>query len=38
MVYGLGSNNPEEVAFYNQIKKDMKDDKKNDHIGIKREK
>ena len=37
MGYGIGSDNPEEVAFYNKIKKEMKDEKKNGHIGIARE-
>ena len=37
MGYGLGSDDPEEVAFYNKIKEEMKDDKKNGHLGITRE-
>ena len=28
MNYGLGSNNPEEIAYYNKIKKQMEDMKK----------
>ena len=28
MKYGLGSDNPEELAYYNKIKKQMKDMKK----------
>ena len=28
MNYGLGSNDPEELAYYNKIKKDMADMKK----------
>ena len=28
MNYGLGSNNPEELAFYNKIRKEMEDMKK----------
>ena len=28
MNYGLGSDNPEELAYYNKIKKQMKDMKK----------
>ena len=28
MNYGLGSDNPEELAYYNKIKKEMKDMKK----------
>ncbi len=37
MGYGLGSNAPEEVAFYSKIREDMKDDKKNGYMGIIRE-
>ncbi len=29
MNYGLGSNNPEELAYYNKIRKEMEDMKKN---------
>ena len=29
MNYGLGSNDPEELAYYNKFKKDMADMKKN---------
>ena len=29
MNYGLGSDNPEEIAYYNKIKKQMEDMKKN---------
>ena len=29
MNYGLGSDDPEELAYYNKIKKDMADIKKN---------
>ena len=28
MNYGLGSNNPEELAYYNKIRKEMEDMKK----------
>ena len=28
MKYGLGSNDPEELAFFNKIRKDLKDMKK----------
>ena len=28
MKYGLGSNDPEELAYYNKIRKDLKDMKK----------
>jgi len=37
MGYGLGSDDPEEVAFYNKIREEMKDDKKNGHMGIVRD-
>ena len=37
MGYGLGSEDPEEVAYYNKIREEMKDDKKNGQMGIKRE-
>ena len=37
MGYGLGSGDPEEVAFYKKIKQEMIDDKKKGHMGIARE-
>ena len=37
MGYGLGSDDPEEVDFYNKIKEEMKEDKKNRYMGITRE-
>ncbi len=37
MGYKLGSNDPEEVAFYTKTKEEMKDDKQNGHRGIPRE-
>ena len=37
MGYGLGSDDPEEVAFYNKIREEMREDKKNGHLGITRE-
>ena len=37
MGYGLGLNDPEEVAFYNKIREEMKDIKENWHLGITRE-
>jgi len=37
MGYGLGSDDPEEVAFYKKIKEVMKDDKIKGHMGITRE-
>ena len=36
MMYGLGSDDPEEVAFYKRIKEEIKDDKEKGYIGIKR--
>ena len=32
MNYGLGSNNPEELAYYNKIRKEMEDMKKDSVI------
>ena len=37
MGYGLGSDDPEEVSFYNKIKKGIKDDKQDGHMGVIRE-
>ena len=37
MGYGLGSDDLEEIAFYNKIKEGMKEDKKNGHMGVIRE-
>ena len=37
MGYGLGSNNPEEIAYYNKIKAKINKDKKNRNMGIVRE-
>ena len=37
MGYGLGSDDLEEIAFYNKIKEEMKEDKKNGHMGVIRE-
>ena len=35
MGYGLGSDDLEEIDFYNKIKEEMKEDKKNGHMGVK---
>ncbi len=35
--YGLGSDDPEEVTFYNKIKEELKKDRKNRNMGIVRE-
>ena len=37
MGYGLGSDDPEEVAFYNKIKEKMNEDQKKGNMGITRE-
>ncbi len=37
MGYALGSHDPEEVVFYNKIKKEMKEDNRNKNMGITRE-
>ena len=34
MGYGLGSNDPEELAFFHKIKEEMKEGKKNGQVGI----
>ena len=36
MGYGLGSEDPEEVAYYKQIKEEMKQDRKKRNMGISR--
>ena len=36
MRYGLGSKDPEELAFYNQVKEEMENDKGNGNMGIPR--
>ncbi len=36
MGYGLGSEDPEELDYYNNIRKEMKKNKKNRNMGIKR--
>ncbi len=36
MRYALGSEDPEEVAYYKQIKKEMKKDLENRNLGISR--
>ncbi len=37
MGYGLGSDDPVEVAFYNKIKEEMKDPNNSRNLGIKRD-
>ena len=34
--YGLGSEDPEEVAYYKQLKEEIKKDRKNGNLGITR--
>ncbi len=36
MGYGLGSEDPEEVAYYKQIKEEMKRDREKRNLGISR--
>jgi len=36
MGYGLGSEDPEELAFFEMIKKKIKEDRKNKNMGIQR--
>ena len=36
MGYGIGSEEPEELVYYNKIKDEMEKDRTNRHIGIKR--
>ncbi len=36
MGYGLGSEDPEELAFYQLIKKEIEKDRKNRNMGIQR--
>ena len=36
MGYGLGSEDPEELAFFEMIKKKRKEDRKNKNMGIQR--
>ena len=36
MGYGLGSEDPEEVAYYKQLKEEMKKERKNGNLGIMR--
>ena len=37
MEYGLGSDDPEEIAYYNKVKADINQDKKNTNMGLPRE-
>ena len=36
MGYGLGSEDPEELAFFEMIKKKIEEDRKNKNMGIQR--
>ena len=37
MGYGLGSDNPEEIAYFNKLKEEILKDKMNRNMGIQRE-
>ena len=37
MGYGLGSDDPEEIAYYNKVKEEINKDKENRNLGIPRE-
>ena len=37
MGYGLGSDDPEEIAYYNTVKSEINKDTKNRNMGISRE-
>ncbi|WP_320677015.1 hypothetical protein [Prochlorococcus sp. MIT 1300] len=37
MGYGLGSNDPEEITYYNKVKEEINKDKENRNLGIPRE-
>ncbi len=37
MGYGLGSNDPEEITYYNKVKEEINKDNKNRNMGIPRE-
>ncbi len=37
MGYGLGSDDPEEITYYNKLKAEINQDKKNRTMGIRRE-
>ena len=34
MGYGIGSGNPEEMVYYNQIKEEMNEDRKKRNMGV----
>ena len=36
MGYGLGSEDPEEISYYNQVQKEMKQDREKRNLGISR--
>tara|TARA_B100000029_G_scaffold9362_1_gene9984 strand:- start:197 stop:313 length:117 start_codon:yes stop_codon:yes gene_type:complete len=37
MGYGLGSDDPEEMVYFNKVNEEIKKDKKNRNLGITRE-
>ena len=36
MGYGLGSEDPEEISYYQQVKEEMKKDRENKNLGVSR--
>ena len=36
MGYGLGSEDPEEISYYQQVKEEMKKDSENGNLGVSR--
>ena len=36
MGYGLGSEDPEEISYYQQVKEQMKKDRENGNLGVSR--
>ena len=36
MGYGLGSEDPEEISYYQQVKAEMKKDRENGNLGVSR--
>ena len=36
MGYGLGSQDPEEISYYQQVKEEMKKDRENKNLGVSR--
>ena len=36
MGYALGSEDPEEISYYQKVKEEMKEDRENGHLGVSR--